>query len=104
MQCNPELVSAFIDGELEDILVEPVVNHLTVCTQCRQMLSALANARDAVVEKFALPDTESVPLSVMSAIRNGQVVKSGGREGLAVGGGSNGLASAMLKRLHLRRG
>ncbi|MBF0310913.1 MAG: hypothetical protein HQL56_15440 [Magnetococcales bacterium] len=73
MSCNPELVSAFLDGELEKIIMGRVVNHLTRCDACCRTLSRLAAVRDAVSGHFALPNGEALTHSVMVAISNEQI-------------------------------
>lgn len=73
MSCNPELVSAFLDGELDDVILETVTRHLLKCETCCQMLGKLAQVRDALRERFAFQDAESFTAGVMAAINNEQV-------------------------------
>lgn len=70
MSCNPELVSAFLDGELDEIILGAVIKHLLGCDHCRQILSKLAQVRDTLVEHFNLPDPEATTASVMSLIHH----------------------------------
>ncbi|MBF0159101.1 MAG: zf-HC2 domain-containing protein [Magnetococcales bacterium] len=78
MSCNPELVSAFLDGELDTIILEAVMDHLLNCTDCRATLSDLAFAREVIAtisaERCLLPNPEGVTLSVMAAISNEKTV------------------------------
>ncbi|MBF0622139.1 MAG: hypothetical protein HQL54_09445 [Magnetococcales bacterium] len=68
MSCNPELVSAYLDGEVEDILAKPLTDHLLKCDHCQQMLARLARIKDSIAENFQLPDPEGLTSSVMSAL------------------------------------
>jgi anti-sigma factor RsiW len=70
MSCNPELVSAFIDGELESVIVGSVTNHLLKCDDCCRTMGKLAMIQGAVSEKFALCHPEDLTQSVMQAISN----------------------------------
>ncbi|MBF0438895.1 MAG: hypothetical protein HQL93_07205 [Magnetococcales bacterium] len=69
-ECNPELVSAFLDNELERIIIGRVAKHLLHCDHCCHTMSRLASVRDAVSEQFALCEPELLTQSVMMAIRN----------------------------------
>ncbi|MBF0126796.1 MAG: zf-HC2 domain-containing protein [Magnetococcales bacterium] len=69
-ECNPELVSAFLDNELDQIILGRVTRHLMHCDHCCKIMSRLAQVRDAVAEKFTLCDPESLTQSVMLAISN----------------------------------
>lgn len=80
MSCNPELVSAFLDGELESIILEPVTRHLLVCDDCCRTMGMMAQVRSALADGFALCDPESVTRSVMMAISNERIESP--REGL----------------------
>ncbi|MBF0453824.1 MAG: hypothetical protein HQL72_03280 [Magnetococcales bacterium] len=70
MSCNPELVSAFIDGELESVIVGSVTNHLLKCDDCCRTMGHLAMVQGAVSEQFALCDPEDLTRSIMLAISN----------------------------------
>ncbi|MBF0446885.1 MAG: hypothetical protein HQL67_01665 [Magnetococcales bacterium] len=70
MSCNPELVSAFIDGELESVIVGAVTNHLLQCDDCCRVMGHLAMIQGAVAGNFALCDPETLTQSVMLAINN----------------------------------
>ncbi|MBF0369607.1 MAG: hypothetical protein HQL52_09150 [Magnetococcales bacterium] len=76
MSCNPELVSAFIDGELDNIIVNSVTKHLLKCDSCCHMMSRLAQVRDVVSDKFTLPDPEGLTASVMAAINNEKITSN----------------------------
>lgn len=78
MKCNPELVSAFLDGELDEILVKPLVDHLVDCENCKQLLSKLASARDAMAESFHFPDPESMTSRIMGALEETVMAPSRG--------------------------
>ncbi|MEO5332612.1 MAG: hypothetical protein H7839_11355 [Magnetococcus sp. YQC-5] len=69
-ECNPELVSAFLDNELDRIIVGRFTRHLLDCDHCCQTMSRLVQVRDAVAEKFALCEPETLTQSVMMAICN----------------------------------
>ena len=73
MSCNPELVSAFIDGELESVIIGTVTNHLLKCDDCCRTMGRLAMVQEAVSEKFALCHPEDLTQSVMSAINNEKI-------------------------------
>ncbi|MBF0188421.1 MAG: zf-HC2 domain-containing protein [Magnetococcales bacterium] len=66
--CDFELVSAFLDGEIDHSLVRPLTEHLRECEACRQLLVHLAQAQEAVMNAFLIPDPESLTASVMAAI------------------------------------
>ncbi len=70
MNCNPELVSAFLDRELETIILNEVLSHLLECESCCKILSQLVQVRDLISGKQILPDPEKTAMSVMSAICN----------------------------------
>ncbi|MBF0381363.1 MAG: hypothetical protein HQL69_10115 [Magnetococcales bacterium] len=76
MSCNPELVSAFIDGELESVIIGTVTNHLLKCDDCCQTMGRLAMVQGAIAEKFALCHPEDLTRSIMSAISNEKVTPS----------------------------
>jgi hypothetical protein len=76
MSCNPELVSAFIDGELESVIIGTVTNHLLRCDDCCQAMGRLAMVQGAVAEKYALCHPEDLTQSIMSAISNDKITPS----------------------------
>ncbi len=67
-ECHPELVSAFLDGELSGKLQRMVIEHLVECEACSQLLSDLSRARDALRGRCTLPDPEGLTGSVMAAL------------------------------------
>ncbi len=69
-ECNPELVSAFLDDELDKIIIGHVTKHLLYCDDCCTTMSRLVQVRDAVANVFALCEPEALTQSVMLAIRN----------------------------------
>ncbi|MBF0401462.1 MAG: hypothetical protein HQL80_07130 [Magnetococcales bacterium] len=74
MTCNPELVSAFLDGELEPIILPPVVAHLLKCDHCCQTMSWLAQVKDSLAEgQLMWQDPEEMTQSIMGAIRNEKI-------------------------------
>jgi len=79
MSCNPELVSAFIDGELESVIIGSVTSHLLKCDDCCRAMGRLAMVQGAVSEKFALCNPEDLTQSVMTAISNEKMVTAKGR-------------------------
>ncbi|MBF0461371.1 MAG: hypothetical protein HQL87_08245 [Magnetococcales bacterium] len=70
MTCNPELVSAFLDGELDSIILKPVVVHLLQCDQCCQTMGWLAQVKEGIMGYLACPDPEEMTQSIMMAIKN----------------------------------
>lgn len=81
MSCNPELVSAFIDGELESVIVGTVTSHLLHCDDCCRTMSRLAMVQGAVSDKFALCYPEDLTRSVMLAINNEKMAPTRSRLG-----------------------
>ncbi|MBF0161653.1 MAG: zf-HC2 domain-containing protein [Magnetococcales bacterium] len=81
MSCNPELVSAFLDGELEPIIVRPVLTHLLRCDDCCQTMGWLAQIKETIaVGTLLWQDPEEMTRTIMGAIRNEKVYT--GRSGL----------------------
>ncbi|MBF0610424.1 MAG: hypothetical protein G8345_01350 [Magnetococcales bacterium] len=74
MKCNPELVSAFLDGELDDVILEAVIKHLMECEDCCQTLSHLAQVRDAITDQVTVSDPEAMTQSIMMAIQNERIL------------------------------
>ncbi len=73
MSCNPELVSAFLDGELEPIILKPVVVHLLRCDHCCQTMGWLAQVKSKVAGYPDWSDPEEQTQSIMGAIKNEKV-------------------------------
>ncbi|MBF0110121.1 MAG: zf-HC2 domain-containing protein [Magnetococcales bacterium] len=73
MGCNPELVSAFLDGELDGIIVNSVTEHLLVCDHCCRTLDRMATIKGGVGDRFMLCHPEDLTNSVMSAISNERI-------------------------------
>ncbi len=73
MSCNPELVSAFLDGELEPIILGPVTKHLLKCDDCCRTMGMMAQVSSALSDRFALCDPENMTMAVMSAINNERI-------------------------------
>ncbi|MBF0588416.1 MAG: zf-HC2 domain-containing protein [Magnetococcales bacterium] len=69
-ECHPELVSAFLDAELNGKLMRLVTKHLLTCESCCRLLSDLARARDALRGRCTLPDPEGLTGSVMAALND----------------------------------
>ncbi|MBF0184246.1 MAG: zf-HC2 domain-containing protein [Magnetococcales bacterium] len=76
MACNPELVSAFLDGELETVILRPVVAHLLQCDHCCQTMGWLAQVKEGVAGNPHWYDAEDLTQSIMGAIRNEKVFSS----------------------------
>ncbi|MBF0095818.1 MAG: zf-HC2 domain-containing protein [Magnetococcales bacterium] len=72
MACNPELVSAFLDGELETVILHPVVAHLMQCDHCCQTMGWLAQVKEGIAGHY-WNDSEDLTQSIMGAIRNEKV-------------------------------
>ncbi|MGN7612446.1 anti-sigma factor family protein [Magnetococcales bacterium HHB-1] len=68
MQCNPELVSAFLDGELANLEMRDIAEHLMACDRCCHTLAQLAQVRDALAENFSFFDPEAMTAQIMTAI------------------------------------
>ncbi|MBF0142544.1 MAG: zf-HC2 domain-containing protein [Magnetococcales bacterium] len=73
MACDPELVSAFLDGELDAIIVGRVTDHLLECEECYRAMTRLAWVRDIMVDGRVLDDPAGLTRSVMAAISNEKV-------------------------------
>ncbi|MEO5363967.1 MAG: zf-HC2 domain-containing protein [Magnetococcus sp. DMHC-8] len=73
MSCDPELVSAFLDGELDPIIVNPVVAHLLQCDNCCQTMGWLAQVKHGVAGHAVWQDPEEMTQSIMGLIRNEKV-------------------------------
>ncbi|MBF0357775.1 MAG: hypothetical protein HQL70_04150 [Magnetococcales bacterium] len=76
MSCDPELVSAFIDGELESVIIGSVTKHLLKCDKCCKTMGRMAMVQEAVSEKYALCYPEELTNSIMSAISNEKITQS----------------------------
>lgn len=74
MRCDPELVSAFLDGELDAVILELVVKHLMQCDNCCITLSHLAQVRDAITDHVTVQDPEAMTQSIMMAIQNERIL------------------------------
>ncbi|MEO5348097.1 MAG: hypothetical protein H7836_00375 [Magnetococcus sp. YQC-3] len=73
MSCDPELVSAFLDGELEPVIFKPVVAHLLKCDACCQTMGWLAQVKSGVAGDLEWYDPDEMAQSIMVAIRNEKV-------------------------------
>ncbi|MBF0145091.1 MAG: zf-HC2 domain-containing protein [Magnetococcales bacterium] len=73
MGCNPELVSAFLDGELDRVIVGSVTQHLLECEECCRTINKLAAVKGGLSERFVLCQPEDLTHSVMSAISNERI-------------------------------
>lgn len=96
MTCNPELVSAFLDGELDTIILNHVTRHLLECEECRKTLSRLAQVRDALTDHYTLSDPEAFTSSIMTAIHNERTVSGSPSRGPL---SKNGLSSSVMGAL-----
>ncbi|MEO5377742.1 MAG: zf-HC2 domain-containing protein [Magnetococcus sp. DMHC-6] len=74
MGCNPELVSAFLDGELDKVILKKVTQHLVDCPACRQVMGHLALIKDVIGNRYTIRDAEAFTQSVMAVIQNEKVV------------------------------
>ncbi|MBF0434086.1 MAG: zf-HC2 domain-containing protein [Magnetococcales bacterium] len=70
MSCNPELVSAFLDNELDSVIVGAVTEHLLSCDDCVQTMTRLAAVKAVMSDKFMVHDPEGLTLSVMNVVTN----------------------------------
>lgn len=66
--CNPELVSAYLDGELDEVILEKVTDHLLKCDNCQKLMSVFATVKDSVSEHFAIHNGEEFTSSIMATI------------------------------------
>ncbi|MBF0213697.1 MAG: hypothetical protein HQM00_09045 [Magnetococcales bacterium] len=72
-ECNPELVSAFLDDELDRIIVGHVARHLIHCDHCCRTMGHLAQIRDVLAGQLPWFESETFTQSVMMAIRNEKI-------------------------------
>ena len=68
MKCQPELVSALLDDELERAMQARVVRHLLQCPHCRQRLATLGLARELPGGKLWPFDPEALTKAIMKKI------------------------------------
>ncbi|MBF0426503.1 MAG: sigma-E factor negative regulatory protein [Magnetococcales bacterium] len=68
MNCDHEMISAYLDGELDAALLDSVTSHLLDCAECCRQFNDLARARDAIQTNCLVPDPEGIVASVMAAI------------------------------------
>ncbi|MEO5347154.1 MAG: hypothetical protein H7834_12360 [Magnetococcus sp. YQC-9] len=70
--CNPELVSAFLDSELDRIIVGHVARHLIGCDHCCRTMGRMAQLRELMCGEEEMPwfESDAFTESVMLAIRN----------------------------------
>ncbi|WP_158089351.1 anti-sigma factor family protein [Magnetofaba australis] len=68
MECNPEMVSAFLDDELDDQTRRSLAEHLLECERCCVLLAKLSALRAALFDRFILPDPEAMTRSIMARI------------------------------------
>lgn len=73
MCCDLELVSAFLDGELDRTVLGVVTHHLLQCDDCCQNMGQLARVKDGIADRFVLRNPEEMTQSVMMAIQNDKV-------------------------------
>nr|CRH05394.1 conserved protein of unknown function [Candidatus Magnetococcus massalia] len=73
MECNPELVSAFLDGELDDVIVEAFLDHLIECPECQILLASLGELEGFMAGGPILDSPEEMTQGIMMTIRNGEV-------------------------------
>ncbi|MEG3638927.1 anti-sigma factor family protein [Magnetococcus sp. PR-3] len=81
MECNPELVSAFLDGELEPVIRDAFIEHLLECPECQVLLATLGQLKGYMSGSCALDNPENMTERIMMTIHNGetQAVVEGGR-------------------------
>ncbi|MBF0626892.1 MAG: hypothetical protein HQL91_01585 [Magnetococcales bacterium] len=72
--CNPELVSAFLDNELDPIIVGHVARHLIHCDHCCRTMGRLAQIREVLAGQIPWMESETFTRSVMMAIHNEKIV------------------------------
>lgn len=68
--CDPELVSAFLDRELDRIIVGHVARHLIHCDHCCRTMGRLAQIRELMAGEAPWFETDAFTEAVMMAIRN----------------------------------
>lgn len=71
--CDLELVSAFLDGELDYVVLGTVTSHLLECENCCQTMGWFVQVRDCVSDGFVFHDSEEMTQSVMMALKNEKV-------------------------------
>ena len=66
MECySEEIVSIFVDGELEVEEARRLRDHLSTCRRCRQLLDALRAENRVLSESLQeLPEEAAIPASV----------------------------------------
>lgn len=72
-ECEPELVSAFLDEELDHGSSDSLTSHLLQCDHCCETMGWMAQIRGGIAGNFFLCDPEEVTQSVMMAIKNEKV-------------------------------
>lgn len=72
--CNPELVSAFLDNELDTIIVGHVARHLIHCDHCCRTMGRLAQIRDLLAGHLPWMEPDAFTQAVMMAIHNDRIV------------------------------
>lgn len=73
MACNPELVSAFLDNELDQVIVGTVTEHLLSCDECVRTMTRLAAVKVVVTDRFMVHNPEDLALSVMNVLTNDRI-------------------------------
>ncbi|MBF0620981.1 MAG: zf-HC2 domain-containing protein [Magnetococcales bacterium] len=70
MECNPELLSAFLDDELDPETNAKLIEHLLECEECQQLLAKLSQARVALSDSPTLFECEPMVNQIMGPITN----------------------------------
>ncbi|MEO5367057.1 MAG: zf-HC2 domain-containing protein [Magnetococcus sp. WYHC-3] len=79
MKCDPELVSAFLDDELDSMTLQVVIEHLLRCDNCQQTLTLLSSARDTLHQDLSSLDCDQGVRHIMGSIFNEEHAPAPGR-------------------------
>jgi negative regulator of sigma E activity len=99
--CDPELVSALVDGEADDHDTEAALRHLTACSDCQELFDRYSAVRSMVRGEVGAPAPEGLAERIGAAVaaepaRRARVVRLpvwGPRRGAAL---AAGLAAAAV--------
>lgn len=99
--CDPELVSALVDGEADDHDTEAALRHLTACSECQELFDRYSAVRSLVRGEVGAPAPAGLAERIGAAVaaepaRRGRVVRLpvwGPRRGAAL---AAGLAAAAV--------
>lgn len=93
--CDPELVSALVDGEVDDHDTEAALRHLTACRDCQELFERYNAVRSMIRGEMSSPAPAGLADRISAAVateppRRGRVVRMplwGPRRGAALAAG-----------------